>query len=103
MSRDSSRPIMVTFFRKDRSILNPIWIRHYAKLDNAIARLSRYAYSEGSPGDLFELSHAVTGMWLGAVRVRVRGLEAEWAWDSPVAEAGKAIARSRRVPARSEL
>lgn len=55
--------------------------RRYVRLDTAIRRLSQLAVLEGEPKDVIELSHAITGMQLGTMRVGVGQLTTNWIWD----------------------
>lgn len=72
------RMIVATLHRKREAI----WSRRYSRLNTAIPRLTYHALEIGEPGDVMELYHAVTGLQIGTIRLKVGNkLEANWVWD----------------------
>lgn len=72
------RPIIATLHRKNK----PIWTRHYSRIDSAIPRLTFHMLMDGEPGDVMALSHAVTGLEIGTVKLSVGNkLKTTWIWD----------------------
>lgn len=70
--------IVATWTRKRE----PINTRRYARLDTAIPRCTQRIMELGEPGDVIALSHAVTGLDLGYIKVKVGAvLETHWIWD----------------------
>ena len=62
------RNIIATLIRKGE----PVYSRRYARLDTAISRATQIAILEGKPEDVVVLSHAVTGLELGTMKVSLR-------------------------------
>lgn len=59
-----------------------IWSSRYLKIDNAIPRLTFHLMRTGQPGDGVELSHAVTGLQIGTMKLSANNvLKSEWIWD----------------------
>lgn len=76
-----TRNIVATLLRKNK----PVFTRRYARVDTAVPRLSQVMMLEAQPRDVVELSHAVTGLWIGSIIMRVHGkLESTWIWDQDV-------------------
>lgn len=71
------RNIVATWHRKGAVVTT----RRYARIDNAVSRLAHPAMQQGMPGDVIEISHAVTGMQIGTIRIRVGHLDVRWVWD----------------------
>lgn len=73
-----SRPILATWYRRNK----PVRTLSYARIDNALPRMTYHLMWGGEPGDTVELSHRDTGLYLGHVKVRVGGkIESEFLWD----------------------
>jgi len=55
--------------------------RRYARIDRAVPGVLRWSMLHGKVGDVFELSHAVTGMQIGTIKVRARGrVDVQYVW-----------------------
>ena len=61
---------LVVELHRDQEV---VFRRRYARIDTAAPRCVQLAVLEGHVGDVFELSHAQTGLQIGTVRVGVRG------------------------------
>lgn len=73
-----TRPIRATFHRKGDTFRE----RAYTKIDNAIPRCVQVLMRDGRPGDVVEFHHAVTGMQIGTVKVKVGGKISTWfVWE----------------------
>ena len=73
-----ARPIVAAFHRKSK----PGHVRRYAKIDNALPRATQLLMWDGSPGDVVEFSHALTGKALGSVKIRAGGkLDSWFCWE----------------------
>lgn len=59
-----------------------LWTRRFARLDTAIPRATQLLMLEGQPGNVVEFSHAVTGLQLGTIKLRVGGkMVTDYIWD----------------------
>ena len=74
----NERNIIATFHRRHQELRK----RHYARIDTSIPRITQLLILEGEPGDVVELAHAVTGMQLGTLKMKVGGhLVTDWIWE----------------------
>jgi hypothetical protein len=59
----------------------PLWIRRYARIDTCIPRAVQMMLLDGKVGQVIEVSHSVTGMQIGTVKMTATGrLITEWIW-----------------------
>lgn len=72
----TERNILVTYHsRKARN-----WTRRFVRLNTAMRRASELALA-AKPWDVFELSHSLTGLQIGTIKVGVNSLRATWIWS----------------------
>lgn len=56
-------------------------LRHYLRLDTAVARATQLLITSGEPGDVVELAHTGTGAQLGWAKVKSNGtVTCSWDW-----------------------
>lgn len=56
--------------------------RHYAKIDNALPRILKFMMQEGQVGDVCDVSHKVSGLTIGTVKLTLKGkLQINYIWD----------------------
>lgn len=71
------RNIICTWLRKGEEVRT----HSFTKTDNAIARMTRHILDKGEPGDVIEITHRLTELYIGAMKVRLGKIGIEWAWD----------------------
>lgn len=74
--------------------------RRYLTPDSALARATFLLTTKGKPGDVITLTHAVSSMYLGHLRIKAGGIiVGEFVWDKPehVAIPVKAAPRKKAV------
>lgn len=72
------RLIIATFYDKKK---NNIRVLRYSSHERAIPRLMFYAMKM-EPGQVIQLTHEVTGMWIGDIKVFVNNrIETLFTWD----------------------
>lgn len=53
----------------------------YTKCNNAVSRMTYHALHKAEPGDVIEVSHRHTGLWVGTIKVGVGKLSTSWLWS----------------------
>lgn len=80
MSQSTPRNIVVTLHKGTKTKPPIGWPRHYACIDNAVRKIGERVCNT-QPGHVFVLYHAVTGLEIGTVTVKVGGFEARMEWE----------------------
>lgn len=58
--------------------------RRYSEPKNAARKAAELLVSVGKPGDRIAISHAITGLEIGWMRIGVGGnISGKWIWDTP--------------------
>lgn len=56
--------------------------RYYSGIDHAIPKLTAFMVAYGYVGDVCEVSHRITGLQIGTLKLTARGrLITEWIWE----------------------
>lgn len=73
-----SRPIVASVYNRQKKTVKYYW---FSSIEKAIPRCTFHAmYLE--PGFMIELTHAVSGLWIGHIKVKVnRKFETDFVWD----------------------
>jgi len=72
------RNIIVELHRKKKVL----WRQCYKSVDNAIPKATYHLMHTGNPGDIMEVSHAISGKWLGEVKIHAGGkITSKYVWD----------------------
>jgi hypothetical protein len=57
-------------------------VRYYSAIDNAIPKLTAFMFLHGYVGDVCEVSHRVTSLQIGTLKMGAKGhLIIKWLWD----------------------
>jgi hypothetical protein len=57
-------------------------VRRYVELETAIPKLTLWLMNYGKVGDMIEISHAITGKWLGTIKLSATGkIVTEYCWE----------------------
>lgn len=61
--------------------------RRYSYVDTAVPRTIQLVMRDGKVGDIYEISHAVTGLQIGVIKVRAAGgIDTKFIWDDEYAK-----------------
>ena len=75
------RALVGTIKRKSKASPE-IGPRYYARIQTAVPGLIRWVMENGHVGDVCTVHHRVTGLWLGEIRVTLKGaVVASWSWE----------------------
>jgi hypothetical protein len=72
------RNIVAVWYRKK----SPIWSQRYARIDTAVPKCSVHMMRGAQPGDVLTLHHAITGLEVGSIKMKVGArMETHFLWD----------------------